>query len=186
MEDEAIYELYFQRNEDAIIKTHEKYGAWCGGVAMRILNRREDAEECLADTYLRTWNNIPPQKPRSFCAWLGRLTRNLALSRYRNYTAEKRGGGQTALALEELSECVSGTERAEDGLEAKTVTEAINKFLAELPENHRMIFLRRYWHMASIAEIAKAYGLTEGQVTSSLFRSRKKLKALLLQEGIGL
>lgn len=186
MEDEAIYELYFQRNEDAILKTHEKYGAWCGGVAMRILNRREDAEECLADTYLRTWNHIPPLRPRSFCAWLGRLTRNLALSRYRKYTAEKRGGGETALALEELSDCVSGKERAEDGVEAKAVAAVINQFLAELPERHRMIFLRRYWHMAPVAEIAKVFGLTEGQVTSSLFRSRKKLKAALEREGIGL
>lgn len=186
MEDEAIYELYFQRNEEAIIKTHEKYGAWCGGVAMRILNRPEDAEECLADTYLRTWNSIPPQKPRSFCAWLGRITRNLALSRYRKYNAEKRGGGQTVLVLEELSDCVSGTETAESAVEAKAVAAVINQFLEALPEHHRMIFLRRYWHMASVAEIAKAYGLTEGQVTSSLFRSRKKLKTLLLQEGIGL
>ena len=186
MEDEAIYELYFQRNEEAITETHRKYGAWCRGVAMRILSRREDAEECLSDTYLRAWNSIPPQRPGSFCAWLGRVTRNLALSRYRMNHAEKRGGGQTALALEELSECVSGTEGPESAEEARAIAAAIDQFLEKLPQKHRMIFLRRYWHMASVGEIAKAYGMSPGQVTSSLFRSRKKLKSALLKEGIRL
>lgn len=186
MEDEAIYQLYFQRNEEAITQTHQKYGPWCRGVAMRILNRREDAEECVSDTYLNAWNHIPPQKPRSFCAWLGRITRNLALSRYRMYTAEKRGGGQTALALEELGECVSGKEDADSKVESLAVVEAINRFLESLSPRHRAIFMRRYWHMAPVAEIAKAYQITEGQVTSSLFRSRKKLRAALEKEGIAL
>lgn len=186
MEDEAIYQLYFQRNEEAITQTHQKYGPWCRGVAMRILNHREDAEECVFDTYLNAWNHIPPQKPRSFCAWLGRITRNLALSRYRMYTAEKRGGSQTALALEELGECISGNEDTDSTVESLTVVAAINRFLESLPQKHRAIFMRRYWHMASIAEIAKAYQITEGQVSSSLFRSRKKLRAALEKEGIAL
>lgn len=186
MDDERIYQLYFQRNEEAIAQTHQKYGPWCRGIAMRILNRREDAEECVSDTYMNAWNNIPPQRPSSFCAWLGRITRNLALSRYRKLTAEKRGGGQTALALEELSGCVSGRDDPELAVEVREVAAAINRFLGTLPEKHRVIFMRRYWHMASVAEIAKAYQITEGQVTSSLFRSRKKLKAALEKEGIAL
>lgn len=186
MEDEAIYQLYFQRKEEAITQTHQKYGPWCRGVAMRILNHREDAEECVSDTYLNAWNHIPPQKPRSFCAWLGRITRNLALSRYRMYTAEKRGGSQTTLALEELGECISGKEDEDSTVESLTVVEAINHFLESLSPKHRAIFMRRYWHMSSVAEIAKAYQLTEGQVTSSLFRSRKKLRAALEKEGIAL
>lgn len=186
MEDEAIYALYIQRNEDAITQTHRKYGPWCRGVAMRILNRQEDAEECVSDTYFKAWNSIPPEKPRSFPAWLGRITRNLALSRYRKFSAEKRGGGQTALALSELAECVSGREDTEKTVEMLEVTAAINQFLERLPQKHRVIFMRRYWHMASVTEIAKAYGMSEGQVTSSLFRSRKKLREALEKEGISL
>ncbi len=184
MEDEAIYELYFQRNEEAIFRTHEKYGPWCRGIAVRILTRQEDAEECVSDTYLRAWNSIPPQRPGSFRAWLGRVTRNLALSRYRMNHAEKRGGGQTALALEELAECVSGEKNPESAAEEQVVVRVINQFIGKLPEKQRMIFLRRYWHMASVGEIAKAYGMSPGQVTSSLARSRKKLKAALEKEGI--
>ena len=121
MEDEAIYDLYWNRDEEAIHQTHLKYGAWCRGIALRILDIQEEAEECVSDTYLQVWNNIPPQRPNVFRAWLGRITRNLALTRYRRSHATKRGGGQTALALEELSECVSGRENAESQLENQEV-----------------------------------------------------------------
>ena len=184
MEDAEIIELYWARNEEAIAQTHQKYGPWCRGVALRILELQEEAEECVNDTYLQAWNNIPPQRPGMFRAWLGRITRNLALSRYRKLRAEKRGGGQTALALEELGDCVSGGHTVESEEERKEIARVINQFLATLPETQRNIFMRRYWHVSPIAEIAKVYGMTEGQVTSMLHRSRKKLRAMLEKEGI--
>ena len=102
MEDTQIISLYWERNEDAISETDRKYGTFCRGIAQRILHIREESEECVSDTYLQVWNNIPPQRPNVFQAWLGKITRNLALSRYRKTHAEKRGGGQAELALEEL------------------------------------------------------------------------------------
>ena len=155
MEDEAIYDLYWNRDEEAIHQTHLKYGPWCRGIALRILEIQEDAEECVNDTYLQVWNNIPPQRPSIFRAWLGRITRNLALSRYRRNNAGKRGGGQTALALEELGECVSGKESTESQLESQDVAAVINRFLESLSVQQRTIFMRRYWHMTSIGDIAR-------------------------------
>ena len=184
MEDEEIYDLYWARDEEAITQTHRKYGPWCRGIALRILEIREEAEECVSDTYLQVWNNIPPQRPGVFRAWLGRITRNLALTRYRKTHADKRGGGQTALALEELQECVSGRESVESAQESQEIAAVINRFLASLPELQRNVFLRRYWHLTSIREIAEAYGMTESRVTSMLHRLRQKLRAMLEQEGV--
>lgn len=186
MEDQEIYDLYWNRSESAITETHKKYGAWCGGIAMRILQRREDAEECVNDTYLRVWNNIPPQRPKVFRAWLGRITRNLALSRFRSLTAEKRGGGQTVLALEELRDCVSGREDMDAAMDSMQIVTAINRFLKSLPDKQRWIFMRRYWQLSSVADIAAACGAKESQITSSLLRSRKKLREMLEKEGIAL
>ena len=186
MEDEEIYQLYWKRSEQAITATHEKYGGWCQGIAYRILNAREESEECVSDTYFTVWNRIPPQKPRIFRAWLGKITRNLALDRYRYLTAEKRGGTETALALEELNNCVSGTETPEGQLNAKEVTLVIRAFLDGQPEPQRSIFLRRYWHMSSIRDIAAAYSMSESKVTSLLFRQRKQLKTMLEKAGINL
>lgn len=186
MEDQEIYALYFKRNEQAITATHQKYGAWCRGIAHRILHNNEETEECVSDTYLTVWNNIPPQKPQIFRAWLGKITRNLALSRYRSLTADKRGGGETSLVLAELSYCVSGNPGADTALEAQEVIRLLNQFLSGLPETQRNIFIRRYWHMASIRDIAKTYHISESRVTSMLFRQRKQLRALLEQEGVSL
>lgn len=186
MEDEAIYTLYFQRNEGAIAATHQKYGSWCRGIAHRILNCKEETEECVSDTYLAAWNHIPPQKPKVFRAWLGKITRNLALDRWRKLTAEKRGGGETDLALEELSFCVSGSECVEEAMDAKEIDRVIDLFLSGLSSTQRNIFLRRYWHMTPIREIAETYHMSESKVRSMLLRLRKKLKELLEKEGIAL
>ena len=164
MKDEEIYQLYWKRNEQAITATHEKYGGWCQGIAYRILNVREESEECVSDTYFTVWNQIPPKKPRVFRAWLGKITRNLA--------------------LEELKDCVSGAETPQGQLDAKEVTEVIRAFLDRQPETQRNIFLRRYWHMSSIRDIAAAYSMSESKVTSLLFRQRKQLKTMLEKAGI--
>lgn len=184
MEDQQIIKLYWDRNEQAITATHQKYGSWCRGIAHRILNNKEETEECVSDTYLTVWNNIPPQKPKTFRAWLGKITRNLALSRYRRLTADKRGGGETPIVLSELSYCVSGNPGADVNMEAKEVTRILNQFLGDLNETQRNIFMRRYWHMASIAEIAQVYHISESKVSSTLFRLRKQLRAMLEKEGV--
>ena len=184
MEDTQIITLYWERNEDAISETDRKYGSFCRGIALRILRIREESEECVSDTYLRAWNNIPPQRPSAFRAWLGKITRNLALSRYRKTHAEKCGGGQTALALDELQESISGRDSVEEITESREIVELLNRFLKGLPEKERSYFLRRYWNLNSVKEIAEAYGVNPGQVSAQLFRTRGKLRAVLDQEGI--
>ena len=184
MEDTQIIALYWERNEAAISETDRKYGSFCRGIAQRILQIREESEECVNDTYLQAWNNMPPEKPNAFRAWLGKITRNLALSRYRKTHAEKRGGGQAELALEELQECISSRGSVEELTESKEIVELLNRFLKELPEKERSYFLRRYWNLNSVKEIAEAYGVKPGQVSAQLFRTRGKLRAALDQEGI--
>ena len=136
------------------------------------------------DTYLRAWNNLPPERPNVFRAWLGRITRNLALSRYRKTHAERRGGGQTALALEELQDCIPGENNVEEITESREITEVLNRFLEKLPEKERNIFLRRYWHVDSVQDIADSYGVKQGTVSAQLFRTRNKLRTVLEKEGI--
>lgn len=186
MEDQEIIDLYWNRNEEAIRATDKKYGAWCRTIANRILTIREETEECVADTYFSVWNNIPPQKPNMFRAWIGKITRNLALSRYRKMTAEKRGGLETELCLNELLDIVSGVEIPETSLESKHIVTVINRFLEKLNETQRSIFLRRYWYVTPIDEIAAIYGMSHSKVTSMLYRQRQQLKTMLEEEGITL
>ena len=183
MEDRQIIELYFDRNEQAIAETQKKYGAYCHTVAIGILTSREDAEECVNDTYLHAWNAIPPQRPQFLSAFLAKITRNLAISRYRSTHREKRGAGQLPLALEELQNCLpasTGGDPAED----LALREALNDFLRNLPEPSRGIFLRRYWFVRSVAEIAAEMGMKESRVKMILLRTREKLREHLAREGI--
>ena len=184
MDDQNIIALYWARSETAISETAQKYGGYCFSIAKNILTNHEDAEESVNDTYLTAWNAMPPRRPPALAAFLGKITRNLALDRYRYLTAEKRGGTETALALEELKDCVSGTETPQGQLDAKEVTAVIRAFLDRQPEMQRNIFLRRYWHMSSIRDIATAYSMSESKVTSLLFRQRKQLKTMLEKAGI--
>ena len=182
MDDQQIIDLYWGRSQEAIAATAEQYGRYCQAIAGRILGSREDGEECVNDAYLRAWNAIPPQRPDSLAAFLGAITRNLALDRYRSAGAEKRGGGQTALALEELEGCLpAGGGWLEDEL---ALTDALNRFLASLPPQVRVIFLRRYWYFCSVREIAAACRISEGKVKMTLMRTRRKLKAYLEKEEI--
>lgn len=184
MDDKAIVNLYWERKPDAISETQKKYGRYCNTIAYNILNSREDAEECVNDTYIRTWNAIPPHKPDRLSTFLGKITRNLALDRYDYANAQKRGG-TIPLALEELGECVSdpatGNDAIFDELALKT---ALNGFLATLPPQTRNLFVRRYWYLSSIKEIAKDFGFSQSKVKVTLLRTRNSLKAYLEKEGI--
>ena len=179
--DEEIVNLYFDRSEEAIAACQVKYGKSCHTVAYNILHSNEDAEECVNDTWLRAWNSIPPERPTRLGAWLSTVTRRLALTRYEKKTAAKRNGGMEA-SLEELSECVTaGSLTIADEV---ALSEAINGFLASLPTRTRMIFMRKYWYMDSIADIAKALGMGESAVKVTLHRTREKFRKHLAKEGI--
>lgn len=186
MDEKQIIELYWARSEQAITETDKKYGRLCYGIAFRILDSREDSEECVSDTYLRTWNAIPPCRPNKLAAFLARITRNLALNRYARYSAEKRGGGEVPLALEELAECIPAQNLVERNAEEGFLKDALNRFLGGLQPETRKIFLRRYWNLSSVSEIAQCYGISESKVKTSLFRTRGKLRSFLQKEGITL
>lgn len=183
MEDTNIIELYWARNEQAISETAGKYGAFCHRIAWNILSCREDSEECVNDTYLNVWNTIPPQRPQVFQAFLGRITRNLAINRHNYLAREKRGGGAVTLALEELRECVDQGSDPEASIELKELGESIAAFLEEISQIERIIFLRRYWYLEDRQRIAEFCGLTDSNVGVILHRTRKKLKAHLRKEG---
>ena len=183
MEDKRIIELYWQRSEEAISQTTSKYGAYCRSIAWNILCNQEDTEECVNDTWLRTWDTIPPQRPRGLQTFLGKITRNLSLDRWRRNHAQKRDSG-VFLALEELEECVPGC----DGnmSEDIAIRDALNGFLGSLKPEHRKIFLRRYWYLSPVKEIAEDYCIGESKVKMILLRTREKLRVHLETEGIGL
>lgn len=184
MDAQQIVELYWARAEHAITETTQKYGRYCHSIAFNILHNDEDSEECVNDTYLNAWNSIPPHRPAVLKAFLGKLTRNLALNRYKQCTAEKRGNGQIPLILDELHECLPAAENTERILDDMVLTDVLNRFLASLPVEQRRIFMRRYWYMRSVKEIAADYGLSESKVKMSLLRARNELKRRLEKEGI--
>lgn len=183
MEDNKIIELYWQRDETAITECQIKYGAYCGTIANNILCSAEDTEECVNDTWLRVWNVIPPEKPSRLSVFLGRITRNLAIDKYRKDNAQKYGSGQIALCLDELSECIGEDDPVEDRV---ALRDLLNTFLKSLPEKNRNIFLMRYWYFMSVSEIAKEYDLSEGAVKMILQRIRNKQKDYLEKEGVGI
>ena len=184
MEDREIVQLYWDRSEKAVFETGARYGRYCRAVADRILQDTRDAEECVNDAYLRAWNAIPPARPADLRTYMGKIVRNLALNRWEKRNAEKRGAGQVPLALEELAECLPATDDVERAAEDGVVRDALDHFLAALPERTRKVFVRRYWYLSSVREIAKDYGMSESAVTVTLFRTRSKLKTALEEEGI--
>ena len=186
MNDMEIIEMYFRRDENAIRQTEIKYGLFCRSLAYNILQIHEDAEECVNDTYLRTWNAIPPARPSAFRTWLGRIVRNLSLDRWKQGRTQKRGGGEMELLLGELDGCVPSPRRTESHLEDQEVASLISAFLRRLPREARVIFLRRYWFGDDLAAIAARLGCGQGKVKSSLFRTRNALRTYLEQEGVSL
>ena len=184
MEDRKILELYLTRSEQAIRETETKYGAYCYSVAMNILENRQDAQECVSDTWFSAWNSIPPQSPRVLATFLGSITRNLAIDRWRERRAGKRGGGEMQLALDELSGCVPGGESPEGEVLRRELLKSVAAFLGTLPETERSVFLCRYWYFDSAQDIALHFGFSSGKVRSMLHRTRKKLQSHLKREGL--
>jgi len=183
MEDAEILDLYFARNEQAVVETDRKYGPYCFSLANSILNNEQDAEETVSDTYLKAWRTIPPKRPNILKMFLARITRNLAFSRWRSFTAQKRGGGEMELVLEELSGCIAAHGSVEDHLNGRELAKAIRSFLNTLPAREQDIFLRRYFFVEESEAIARRYGMKTATVQRTLSRSREKLKKYLTQEG---
>lgn len=183
MDDLQIVELYWQRNESAITETDSKYGAYCFAIAHNILHNKEDSDECINDTWLNAWNAMPPHRPGRLRMFLAKITRNLSFNRYHASRAEKRGGGELPLVLEELAECLASETDVENDLVLKELGECIRLFVRALPERDASVFLRRYFFTEPVWEIAKRYGMTENHVMVILHRIRKKLKAHLIKEG---
>ena len=183
MEDCYIVELYWQRNADAIKETDKKYGAYCFSIANNILCSKEDSEECVNDTWLHAWNAIPPQRPARLQMFLAKITRNLSFDKFKARTADKRGGGEIDLVLDELAECIASETSVENEYEYKELAKYICSFVMNLPERDGNVFLRRYFFTETVSEIAKRYGLTENNTMVILSRVRKKLRAYLIQEG---
>ncbi len=183
MEDEAILDLYFARSEQAVAETDRKYGRYCFTLANAILNDAQDAEEAVSDTYLKAWNTIPPKRPQVFRMFLAKITRNFAFSRWRSNTAAKRGGGETALVLEELAGCLAASGSVEDRVNARDLAQSIRDFLDTLPNREQDIFLRRYFFLEDSAAIASRYAMKPATVLRTLSRTREKLRAHLTKEG---
>lgn len=186
MEDNEIIQLYFERDEKAIKATADKYGHYCNSIAYHILNTWEDAEECVTDTYFKAWNSIPPNRPSALRLFLGKITRNTAFDLYKKRNTDKQGGGEIAIILDELAECVSGGSEPYQELDRKQMRNAINSFLGTLPAEKCALFVRRYWYSESISEIAERYCMSENQVSVILLRLRKKLHDYLVERGFEL
>lgn len=184
MNDEEILDLYWQRNEDAITETAIKYGNYCRHIAINILSNKEDAEECVNDTYMHTWDSIPPNRPNIFRTWIGRITRNLSIDRYKYHKAQKRSSNEVELILSELEECIPSSHNIEKEMEDQEVAKLINQFLEDLSVEKRTIFVRRYFFSDSVRQIAEKYGISENKVKSLLFRTRNSMRKFLEKEGI--
>ena len=183
MEDREIVALFWARDEGAIPAAADRYGGYCASIARNILGDERDAEECVNDTWLAAWNAMPPHRPARLSTFLGKLTRNLSVNRWKARQADKRGGGQLPLVLDELAECVSGADSVEDAVARRELAQAIDRFLSGLPARSRALFVRRYWHCDSIAAIAARYHITQGSAAMDLSRTRKKLRAYLAERG---
>ncbi len=183
MEDCAIVELYWNRDTRAIEQTNIKYGPYCYSIANNVLHNREDAEECVNDTWFKAWNAIPPQKPAILQMFLAKITRNLALNRYEARSAQKRGGGEICLVLDELAECIPGGPDVAESYEHKQLGESVRRFVRTLPEREGDVLVRRYFFTEPICQIARRYGITENYTAVILNRVRKKLKEYLAKEG---
>lgn len=184
LDDGRIIELFWTRSESAISETAGKYGAYCTKIAHNILNNREDADECVNDTYLNVWKAIPPKRPERFACFLGAITRNLSLNKYKSRKALRRGGDEVVFLLSELEECIPAGTNVEQEYDAQETAEALNAFLETLEESARIVFVRRYWYGDSVSDIAERFRMSESKVKSMLFRTRGKLRQRLEKGGV--
>ena len=182
MEDQKIIDLYTNREERAIYETDKKYGRLCTSISMGILNDMRDSEECVSDTWFALWNQIPPKKPNPFKAYICRIIKNLSLKCYEYHHAKKRNS-QYDLSLEELEECISKEQNIESQIELRELKWIIAKFIEDLPKEKRILFLRRYWFLQSVSEMARDYEVTSKNMSVKLLRIRKDLKEYLKEEG---
>lgn len=185
MDDEMIIKLFWDRDENAIRYTDDKYGKLCYSISYGVLECEEDAKECVNDTYLSVWNSIPPQKPNSFSAFISRITRNISINRY-NYNNAQRRKSDYEKVLDEVNDFTPNEQFTESVFERNRLRNAINDFVSKLPMMQRVIFVRRYWYLSSVKQIAKDYGLGESAVKAQLMRIRNKFKEYLEKEGFTL
>ena len=183
MEDKNIVDLYLNRDEKAIYETQIKYGNYCYSISYNILHNNEDCVECLNDTYLNTWNSIPPHKPSILSTYLGKITRNLSLDKYRKSKANKRLSNEFTVSLDELDECVASNSSIKEELDAEYLADKINIFLKTVNKEDRKMFVLRYFYFDSISEITSRFNYSESKVKMSLKRTRDKLKDYLIKEG---
>lgn len=184
MNDREIVNLYWQRAETAITETERKYGSYCHTIAYNILENVEDSEECVSDTWLSAWNTMPDRRPERLSPFLGRITRNFAISKAIAKCREKRGGKSITLALEELDECIASGYSLEDEIEERELEQTINRFVNCLPEVERMVFVSRYWFLDTEVGIARKQGFSKSKVSAMLKRTRDQLRKYLIQEGL--
>ncbi|MBR3446326.1 MAG: RNA polymerase sigma factor [Oscillospiraceae bacterium] len=183
LEDSEIVQLFHQRDQRAIRETESKYGALGLGMASNLTGSRQDGEECVNDALMRLWDKIPPAKPESLGGFFMTVCRRIALDKRKEQHREKRGGGQAAVAFEELSECIASPERPEEQIDRRALSGAVSRFLDTLPAETRVMFILRYWSCLSVQEVAAECGAGESKVKMTLLRTRKKLKDYLEQEG---
>ena len=184
MTDSEIVDLYWQRSERAIAETDNKYGRYCHHIAYAVCSDRQDAEECVNDTWLRAWNAMPDKRPSLLSTFLGRITRNLAINRLEKRTRQKRGGGETPLALDELAECLPSEADPVREIELQELREAVHRFVEGLGETEQKVFVARYWYLASVEEIAQRMNFSRSKVKSMLYRLRGRLRERLTEEGL--
>ena len=182
MKDAQILDLYWERQEQAIYETQKAYGNYCYSIAWNILYSREDSDECVNDTWLRAWNAIPPKRPNRLALFLGTITRNLSLDRWKERHAMKRGKGEMELALDELAECLPDAHNTEAEAEAAELAQRINDFVLSLSPMDRRVFICRYWYLDPISDIAKRFGFSQSKVKMMLHRQRKNLLKRLKRE----
>ncbi len=183
MTDENIVSLYWDRSENALHETEKMYGRYFRYIAGTIVKNEEDAKEIVNDAYLKAWQLIPPERPLRLKAFIGKITRQLAINRLEKNTAQKRGGAEYDLALSELAECILQDGEGEDIGDLLALQEALNRFLRDLPQDTRRMFIQRYWYMCSIAEIAEEFSASESKVKMQLLRTREKFREFLKREG---
>ena len=183
MEDEKILELFWQRDQQALLETQYRYDAYLTKVAMNVLGDPEDSRECVNDTYLAAWDAIPPHRPQNLCAFLSKLTRRISIDLLRRNKSQKRGGGEYDLALSELDQCLPGGNTTEEIADGNALSRAIGDFLKTRTENARTAFVCRYFYMDSVKEAARACGLTESNTKVLLHRTRQALREFLEKEG---